>query len=120
MAASGKNAELIQAAEAFALAVKNFDGDPSEQMKLLKQADKLRFLVETPLDTVMKQWEMVSDCSLSIKPEIDPFMLMIGCRAISWQRCICSSRWGRLKRCQRKGLSRPRTLPASLASMTLP
>jgi hypothetical protein len=43
MAIPGKNAELVQAAEVFAAAVKNFDGDPSEQMKLLKQADKLRF-----------------------------------------------------------------------------
>ena len=61
MATQGKNTELIQAAEAFALAVKEFDGDPAEQMKLLKQADKLRFLIETPLDTVMRQWEMVGD-----------------------------------------------------------
>jgi hypothetical protein len=60
MATQGKNPELIQAAEAFAAAVKNFDGNPSEQMKLLKQADKLRFLIETPLDAVMKQWEMVT------------------------------------------------------------
>lgn len=61
MAAQEKNTELIQAAQAFALAVKDFDGDPAEQMKLLKQADKLRFLIETPLDTVMRQWEMVGD-----------------------------------------------------------
>jgi hypothetical protein len=60
MVTQGQNAELIEAAEAFAAAVKKFDGDPSEQIKLVKQADKLRFLVETPLDTVMKQWEMVS------------------------------------------------------------
>lgn len=60
MAAPGHKAELIEAAENFAAAVKNFNGDPSEQMKLLKQADKLRFLVETPLDTVMRQWETVS------------------------------------------------------------
>ena len=60
MAIPGKNAELVEAAEAFAAAVKHFDGDPAEQMKLLKQADKLRFLLETPLDTVMKQWELVS------------------------------------------------------------
>jgi hypothetical protein len=60
MATPGKNAELVQAAESFASAVKDFDGDPSEQMKLLKQADKLRSLLETPLDTVMKQWELVS------------------------------------------------------------
>jgi hypothetical protein len=75
MVAQGKNDELIQAAEAFALAVKNFDGDPSEQMKLLKQADKLRFLVETPLDTVMKQWEMVSDFSSSLQTEFNRLLV---------------------------------------------
>ena len=75
MVAQGKNDELIQAAEAFALAVKNFDGDPSKQMKLLKQADKLRFLVETPLDTVMKQWEMVSDFSSSLQTEFNRLLV---------------------------------------------
>lgn len=75
MVAQSKNDELIQAAEAFALAVKNFDGDPSEQMKLLKQADKLRFLVETPLDTVMKQWEMVSDFSSSLQTEFNRLLV---------------------------------------------
>jgi pyridoxine/pyridoxamine 5'-phosphate oxidase len=75
MVARGKNDQLIQAAEAFALAVKNFDGDPSEQMKLLKQADKLRFLVETPLDTVMKQWEMVSDFSSSLQTEFNRLLV---------------------------------------------
>lgn len=55
-----KKAELIKAAESFTLAVKSFDGNPAEQMSLLKQADKLRFMIETPIDTVMKQWEMVS------------------------------------------------------------
>ncbi|KAH8820715.1 o-methyltransferase-like protein [Xylogone sp. PMI_703] len=58
MMTQAQNAELIQAAEAFALAAKNFNGDASEQMKLLKQVDKLRSLVETPLDTIMRQWEM--------------------------------------------------------------
>lgn len=53
-----KNPELIKAAEEFTAAVKNFDGDPSEQMNLLKQTDKLRSLIETPFDTVMKQWEL--------------------------------------------------------------
>jgi pyridoxine/pyridoxamine 5'-phosphate oxidase len=75
MAAQGRNAELIQAAEAFALAVKNFDGDPSEQMKLLKQADKLRFLIETPLDTIMKQWEMVSDFNSPIQPKFNRLLV---------------------------------------------
>jgi hypothetical protein len=75
MVARGKNDQLIQAAEAFALAVKNFDGDPSEQMKLLKQADKLRILVETPLDTVMKQWEMVSDFSSSLQTEFNRLLV---------------------------------------------
>jgi hypothetical protein len=60
MATPENKAQLVQAAEAFAAAVNNFDGDASEQTKLLKQADKLRFLLETPFDTVMKQWELVS------------------------------------------------------------
>jgi hypothetical protein len=88
MAIPGKNAELVQAAEVFAAAVKNFDGDPSEQMKLLKQADKLQFLLETPLDTVMKQWELVSSYISLFKMSSNRFMvwkvLMVGRRAISW------------------------------------
>lgn len=40
MVTQGKSSELMEAAEALALAVKNFDGDPSEQMKLLKQLIK--------------------------------------------------------------------------------
>lgn len=63
-----KNPELIKAVEEFAAAVKNFDGDPSEQMKLLKQTDKLRSLIETPLDTVMKQWELVGHHSCLCHP----------------------------------------------------
>jgi hypothetical protein len=52
MATPENKAQLVQAAEAFAAAVNNFDGDASKQTKLLKQADKLRFLLETPFDTV--------------------------------------------------------------------
>ncbi|KAF4626200.1 hypothetical protein G7Y89_g11964 [Cudoniella acicularis] len=60
MASPGKNPELIAAADEFAAAVKEFDGNPAEQMRLLKQADKLRFLLESPMDPIMKQWEVSS------------------------------------------------------------
>ncbi|KAF8860842.1 S-adenosyl-L-methionine-dependent methyltransferase [Acephala macrosclerotiorum] len=56
----GPNAELIKAAEDFAAAVKQFDGNQNEQMRLLKEADKLRFLLENPFDRIMKQWEDTS------------------------------------------------------------
>lgn len=57
----GKNAELVAAADEFAAAVRRLDeGDAAEQMRLLKQADKLRVLLESPMDTIMKQWELVS------------------------------------------------------------
>ncbi|KUJ18488.1 o-methyltransferase-like protein [Mollisia scopiformis] len=59
-AAPGPNAELIKAADEFAAAVKNFDGDAMAQMKLLKEADRLRFLLESPFDRMMKQWESTS------------------------------------------------------------
>lgn len=51
------NAELIKAADEFAAAVKQFNGDPIAQSKLLKEADRLRFLLESPFDRMMKQWE---------------------------------------------------------------
>lgn len=57
---SGPNVELIKLAEDFAAAVKNFDGNQNEQMRLLKEADKMRFLLENPFDRIMKQWEDVS------------------------------------------------------------
>lgn len=56
-----QNAELIKAADEFAAAVKQFNGDQLAQMKLLKQADNLRFLLESPFDKMMKQWEHVSE-----------------------------------------------------------
>lgn len=62
MASSGaNNAELIAAAGALADAVKTFDGDHAEHLRLLKLVDKVRVLIETPLDVLMKQWEM-SQC----------------------------------------------------------
>ncbi len=57
----GPNAELIKAADDFAAAVKQFKGDQTEQMKLLKEADRLRYLLESPFDKMMKQWEHVSE-----------------------------------------------------------
>ncbi|KAE8443020.1 hypothetical protein EG329_002414 [Mollisiaceae sp. DMI_Dod_QoI] len=56
----GPNAELIKAADDFAAAVKQFKGDQTEQMKLLKEADRLRYLLESPFDKMMKQWEHTS------------------------------------------------------------
>jgi high-affinity K+ transport system ATPase subunit B len=48
--------ELIEAISSFAAAVKEFKGgDHAEHLRLLKQADKLRFLLETPMDVLMKQ-----------------------------------------------------------------
>lgn len=53
----GTNAELIQAAGEFADAVKCFKGDHAEHLRLLKKVDKLRVLLENPMDIIMKQWE---------------------------------------------------------------
>lgn len=55
--------------------MKNFEGGPSEQMKLLKQADKLQFLIKTPLDTVIKQSELVSDYSSPIKSNFNSLVV---------------------------------------------
>ena len=54
------NAELIAAASEFAAAVKEFNGDPVKQRQLLKEADRLRILLETPMDVLNKQWEMIA------------------------------------------------------------
>ena len=56
----GSNAELIKAADEFAAAARQFNGDQNAQMKLLGEADRLRFLLESPFDRMMKQWEHVS------------------------------------------------------------
>lgn len=58
--ASNKNEELKKTANEIAAAVKDFDGDQHAQAKLLKQVDKLRYLLEEPLDVVIRQWEIVS------------------------------------------------------------
>ncbi|CZR68915.1 related to O-methyltransferase B [Phialocephala subalpina] len=54
---SGPNQELIKAAKEFAAAAERFDGSQNEQMRLLKEADTLRYLLESPFDRMMKQWE---------------------------------------------------------------
>ena len=62
------NAALIKAAEDFAAKVKTFDGsDPIAHSALLKEADNLRFLLESPFDRMMKQWEHVSSVPLFLK-----------------------------------------------------
>lgn len=59
MASPTPKEELVRLAAEFAEAVKDFDGvDHASHLRLLKQADKLRFLLETPMDVLMKQWEM--------------------------------------------------------------
>jgi hypothetical protein len=60
MAFSKGNQELIELAGELAAAVQDFDGNPIIQRQLLQQADKLRFLLETPQDPIMRQWETVS------------------------------------------------------------
>lgn len=74
MASSDMNTELIAAAEQFAAAVKDFNGDPLKQRGLLRQADKLRLLLETPMDVLTKQWEM-SQCiaAMNLLVELDVF-----------------------------------------------
>jgi hypothetical protein len=64
MASTGANLELAQAAEDFTKSVKEFNGDPLVQMKLLKQAEKLRFMLETPMDKIMKQAEVVGNLTI--------------------------------------------------------
>lgn len=59
MSVPGKNTDLIKAVEDLAALVKEYDGDRSMQLRLLKQADKFRFLLENPMDTIFKQWETV-------------------------------------------------------------
>jgi hypothetical protein len=52
-----ENAEMIETASGIAAALKGFRGDHAEHLRLLKQVDKLRILLETPMDVLMKQWK---------------------------------------------------------------
>jgi len=52
--------ELIQTANELAEAVKAFNGDPAEQMALMKKTDKLRLMLESPMDVIMQQWEQTN------------------------------------------------------------
>jgi hypothetical protein len=63
MASTPRKAELVKLTDEIAAAMKDFSGDQMSQMKLLKQTDKLRLLLEEPMDAIMKHWEIVS-CSL--------------------------------------------------------
>ncbi|KAF7952846.1 hypothetical protein EAE96_006071 [Botrytis aclada] len=49
--------EISQTADEISAKVKNFDGDHHARTELLKQVDKLRLLLEEPIDVVMRQWE---------------------------------------------------------------
>lgn len=55
----GKNDKLIELAGTVAAAVKDYNEDPRMQRQLLKQVDNLRLLLESPMDPIFKQWEMV-------------------------------------------------------------
>lgn len=69
---TGLNEALIAAADSFATAVKSFNGDPMQQRQLLKEAEGLRMMLETPMDTLMKQWE-TSQCiaAMNLLIELD-------------------------------------------------
>lgn len=68
----GPNAVLIAAASEFAEAVKAFDGDPVAQRQLVKEADRLRILLENPMDALMRMWD-VNECiaALNFLVELD-------------------------------------------------
>lgn len=51
------NADLIREADSFAAAVKDFTGDPSQRVLLGRKAEKLRLLLETPIDMMVNQLE---------------------------------------------------------------
>lgn len=38
--------------------LKDFHGDHADHLRILKQVDKLRMQLETPMDVLMKQWEI--------------------------------------------------------------
>ncbi|CCD43602.1 hypothetical protein ACHAP3_008664 [Botrytis cinerea] len=49
--------ELSQTADEISTKLKNFDGNHHVRTELLKKVDKLRLLLEEPIDVVMRQWE---------------------------------------------------------------
>ncbi|KAM3081824.1 hypothetical protein ACMFMG_004294 [Clarireedia jacksonii] len=63
---SNKNEELKRTASEITAAVNDFTVDQHAQAKLLKQVDKLQYLLEEPLDVVNRQWEMASYRALTI------------------------------------------------------
>lgn len=54
------NTELVKTAEQLLAAAKEYRGDRAANVDLLKQANKLRYQIEGPSDTVFRQWENVS------------------------------------------------------------
>ena len=54
------NVVLVRTAEQLLAAAKEYKGDRLANVDLLQQANKLRYLLEGPTDTVFRQWENVS------------------------------------------------------------
>ena len=60
IAAMENMSEMIETAEQFLAAAKSYKGDMHEQKVLLGQLDKMRFLLEDPMDVMIRQWDNVS------------------------------------------------------------
>ncbi|PQE27884.1 hypothetical protein CJF30_00009075 [Rutstroemia sp. NJR-2017a BBW] len=72
-----KNEELEKTANEIAAAVKDFDGDQHTRARLLNQVDKLRYLLEEPLDVLNRQWEMTAGiAALHLLTELSVFEKM--------------------------------------------
>ena len=63
MASTGAILELAHV-EDYSKSVKGFNGDPLVQLKVLRQADKLRFMLETLMDKRIR-WEGANMASAS-------------------------------------------------------
>ncbi|RDW91674.1 O-methyltransferas-like protein [Coleophoma crateriformis] len=51
------NENLVQVADRIATAVKEFKGDRTNQVELIRQVDRLRNMLDEPIDVIMRQWE---------------------------------------------------------------
>ncbi|RDW60593.1 O-methyltransferas-like protein [Coleophoma cylindrospora] len=57
MSCLNTNEDLVQVADRIATAVKEFKGDRTNQIELIRQVDRLRNMLDEPIDVIMRQWE---------------------------------------------------------------
>lgn len=60
--AATQDSKLIEAAERLLASAKQFKGDVPTRQSMLNQMDSLRYMIESPVDTIWRQWYTVRLC----------------------------------------------------------